>query len=219
MLPRYPNTEIGRLCIWSSFSSAYFVPLSDIQRCAERPTVSHALDQLNPLPPDRNILLERVLATATRLYCVLLYMGQLDSLPKLLSVDFTDDKLPVSDESILSDLKGTIGWNQSLLDRFLEVQWLFSAPYFAETTSILTLLPKMPIPLIYEASEAKIARRSTLKQVQIHESHQGFSKPNEVSEHLSPGRKLRRLNLNRLFALCWHSKLSSLKKSGISRKS
>lgn len=206
MSSRDPSSDISQSRLWSSFSSAYFVPLSEIERYTKRSKNSCVLEQSYCLQLNKDVLLERTLATATRLYCVLLYIGQVDLLPKLLSIDFNDSKLSISDRSVLLDLQAAIVWNQSLLEQFLEAQWLFFAPCFEGASSTLILLPKIPIPLVYEALETKTARKSVIHQVQIHEAHQRFFKPTGVSEKAISFEELRRLILKRLLAMCWHSK-------------
>ena len=214
-----PSSDIAQSRLWSSFSSAYFVPLSDIELYTERSRISHVLDQCLSLQLGLDALLERILATATRLYCILLYIGRIDLLQNFLAIDFSDGKLPLPDGTVLPDLQCAIDWDQNLLDQFLEAQWLFFAPCFGVASSTLNLLPKMPLPFVYEASGAKVARNSIINQVQIHEAHQNFFKPNGVSEMVPRLRMLERLILHRIIALCWLSNCSSPQESSISRKS
>lgn len=180
----FPNVgcDIGHSCLWSSFSLAFFVPLNEIECNTERSRILCILEQHLPLQLDRSILVERILAESTRLYCILLSLGRIDSLPQFLATNISDSKLPLTDGTALSDLQAIIDWNQDLLDQFLETQWLFLAPHFDRKNSNLSLLPEMPLPFIYEASEAKTAlRHSTIRQVQIHEAHQNVFKPYGVS--------------------------------------
>lgn len=152
---------------------------------------------------DRNTWLERAWATAKRLYCILLYIGRIQSLQSFLATGFSDSCLPLEDEALSSELQAMIDWNGDFQHKFLEAQWIFLAPRFGIANSNLNLLSEMPLPFVYEASEAKVARNSIVRQIQMHEAHQDFFKPNGVSEIVARFSRLEILTSHRILAPCW----------------
>ena len=213
------RNDIIQSRFWSSFSSAYFVALNDIEYYTEGAQVSLVLDTVLSPHDDRNTWLQRILATAKRLYCILLYIGRIDTLRAFLATGLSDSDLPLEHEALPSSLKDMIDWDKGFRDRILEAQWIFFAPRFGIADSTLKLHSQMPLPFVYEASEAKTATNSVISQIQIHEAHQDFYKPKGVSQEHCVLVKDQKLTSPRIHAPCWLSSCSSPPKNSFSRKS
>lgn len=173
------SSDLVRSPLLSSFKSAYFVPLSDIEYFTKKRRLPQVLDRAYPRRYGQQVL-ERTLAPVRRLNRTLLYIGRIDLLQSFLANDFSDSKLPLVDPADFPNLQVAIGCNRDVIDQFLEAQWMFLAPYFEADSPTLVVVPKMPLPFIYKASETKVARNSVIDQVQIDEAYHNVFKPHGV---------------------------------------
>ncbi len=173
------SSDLARSRLWSSFKLAYFVPLSDIEYFTKIGRLLQVLDRAYPRRYGQQIL-ERTLAPVRRLYRTLLYIGRIDLLQSFLANGFSDSKLPLVDPAGFPNLQVATGCDRDVIDQFLEAQWMFLALYFEADSSTLVVVPKMPLPFIYKASETKVARNSVIDQVHIHEAYHNVFKPHGV---------------------------------------
>jgi hypothetical protein len=161
--------------ISSAFNAASFVPNSELTRLIVQTTVFSILEEIGCSSKSHGALSATIVQAAPKLFAVLVWTNQVHLVFSLASQFLNDENLPLDDHgSKLAKIRATAGWSRDCEARILRDQWIFLSPSFHDEGQFISLQPYVPLPFIFASSVIKESAGSTIRQVQIHPSHQEF---------------------------------------------
>lgn len=163
----------------------FFLPAGCIDELISREAISRELENNPTLDPRHFDIVEGltgkivdfVCGGAKKVFATAVLSGlrgeDLETAMELFMVEsFTDESLPVRQETFEELFSGLDAWSRLARHRFCQEQWKFLAPVFSRQTFKLDLVPEHILPFIEKNRELREGAFSQVFRVQIHPAHQ-----------------------------------------------